>query len=799
MNKLYSILFSLFLISFTSRANDLEKNGNIRGHVKTNDGLPASYVSVGIKDSHKGTTTDDNGEYILTNIKPGTYTIKVSYVGLQTQEKAVEVTSGKTTEVDFQLSENNNKLSEIVITGNRSANLKAVTVGKSGIAAKNLPQSIQILDSTIITDQQVNRLSDVMKNVNGVAMGENRGSVNESFFARGYSLGANNVLKNGVRSSIGGSPEASTLESVEVLKGSAALLYGGVTGGAVVNLVTKKPKFYYGGEVSMRAGSYGQYKPMLDVYGPISKSVAFRIITTKENAYSYRDYVKTDRFYVNPSLLFKLGAKTELIVQGDYLKSNYTPDFGIGTVGNQIVDIGRNAFVNAIWAYNNTNTATAQASLNHKFNDNWKLNVVSAYQSYTRNYFSAERPAGAANGVTPRNLTRTSSKEFTYNEQINLTGSAITGAIKHTFLFGADADQSRSTSYAYLINNSSAAYTYAPFNLLDPSTYVTRTDIPDTRIITNTFTPVYRMGVFAQDLISLSEKFKVLAGVRYTYQKQPQSKVYNEDTGITTITANGLDGAKIDKAFSPKVGLVYQPLKTTSFYVSYANNFTSNTGVDINGAPMGPSIINQYEAGVKNDFFDGKLSVNVTAYRIANDRFAQNGTLPDGTTTTAYREFSGATKSDGVEIDITGKLSKGLYFLAGYSYSYFRYTKTLAGGITEGERIIGTTPHTANGTVFYTFTDGKVKGLKLGVSGFYTGKRNSGFNTVKPPATSRGLPIQVTDFATFDFSAGYTYKKVSLLGKLSNITNEINYMVHENYSVNPIPPRMVSATLAYKF
>jgi iron complex outermembrane receptor protein len=324
-------------------------------------------------------------------------------------------------------------------------------------------------------------------------------------------------------------------------------------------------------------------------------------------------------------------------------------------------------------------------------------------------------------------------------------------------------------------------------------------DIPYTRIYQTTTAPIYRMGAFAQDLIALTEKFKVLAGIRYTYQRTPRSSAYNEDTGVTTLANTGIDGFKIDKAFSPKVGLVYQPIKTTSVYISYANNFTSNSGIDINNNPMGPSIINQYEAGVKNEFLDGKLTVNITAYRIANNRFAQNALLPDGTISTLYKEFTGATKSDGLEFDVTGKISKGLYFLAGYSYNYFRYSKTLPNGITEGERIIGSTPHTANGTVFYTFTSGVVKGLKLGASAYYTGRRNMGFNTVKPPAVARGAVVNVDAYTTVDLTAGYTYKKVSILGKLSNITDELNYTVHENYSVNPIPPRMVSATLAYKF
>ncbi|TDO20199.1 iron complex outermembrane receptor protein [Pedobacter duraquae] len=791
----------IFATMLNIQAYAQNQNGSLSGTVKTSDGAPASFVTVVIKDTKKGTITSENGEFTIKGLKPGNYILKISFTGLQTQEKTVDVIAGQTTHTDFNLAESANRLTEIQIISRKSANQKTVTVGKSGILARDLPQSVQILDSTVIRDQQVNRLADVLKNVNGVALGENRGSVNESFFARGYSLGANNVLKNGVRSSSGGVPEASTLESVEVLKGSAALLYGGVTGGAVVNMVTKKPKFNYGGEVSMRVGSYDFYKPTADIYGPISKTIAFRVIATKENANSFRDIVKSDRLYINPSLLFKLGTKTELLVQGDYLKSDYTPDFGLGTVGGAIPNIPRSAFLNTVWAYNNTNTATAQANVTHRFSDSWKLNAVVAYQSYNRDYFGAERPVGTATGISPRSLTRSKSQEYTYNQQLTLTGIANTGRIRHQILIGGDADQSNTTSYAFKYDTPTGA-NYGNFNILDPSTYNTRQDIPNTRISGNTYTPVYRMGAFVQDLISLTEKFKVLAGVRYTFQKMPRAVTYDQDNNTTTLASNSLPGSKVEHAFSPKFGLIYQPLKSTSLYASYASNFTSNTGTDIYKAALDPSIIDQYEMGIKNDFWDGKMSFNVTAYKIKNSNLAQTALLdqfgqPNADAT--VKEFSGATTSDGLEIDVTGKIAKGLNFLAGYSYNYYRYTKTLASGITEGERVIGSTKATANGTLFYTFSEGIVKGLKLGASAFVTGKRFSGFQTLKPPYAARGLPVKVSGFTTIDLTAGYTYKKLSFLAKVSNITDELNYYVHENYSVNPIPPRTFMGTVAYRF
>ncbi|RZL19418.1 MAG: TonB-dependent receptor [Pedobacter sp.] len=449
---------------------------------------------------------------------------------------------------------------------------------------------------------------------------------------------------------------------------------------------------------------------------------------------------------------------------------------------------------------------TSQINLSHKFNSNWKVNAIGSLQSYNRNYFGAERPAGNASGVVARNLTRSKSQEYSYNEQVNLTGFVKTGGIGHTILIGVDADQSTTTSNSFYYPGAATAtspyptaFNYGAVNLLDPSTYYGSGIMPETSILNRTVAPVFRMGGFVQDMLTVSEKFKVLAGIRWSFQKTPTTDITNVVTGVES---KGATVDKIDKAFSPKFGLVYQPLKTSSVYVSYANNFTSNSGTDIYFNPMTPSIIDQYEIGVKNDFFDGKMSANVTWYKILNNNLAQTAVLgADGkpNSNTSLKEFTGKTASEGIEFDLIGKLAKGLNFLAGYSYSYYRYVKTAAGGITEGERVIGSTPHAANGTLFYTFSSGQVKGLKLGASAFYVGERNSGFQTVKPPSTSRGLPIIVSSFTTVDLSAGYAFRKLSILGKLANIGNVLNYYVHENYSINPIPPRMFSATLAYKF
>lgn len=772
-----------------------EFNGRIKGKVTTLDGKPAAWVTVQIKNSSVVTLTDEDGLFILQNVKPGQYTISVSYTGLQTQEKQVNVNENGTAELNLTFQETAKQLNEIVIEGRRSPNVQPVSVGKVPIAPMDLPQSIAVIGQAVIRDQQAQRMSDVIKNVNGVYLATTRASTQESFSARGYGFSSNNMFKNGARVNSGVMPELSSLEKVEVLKGSAAILYGNVAPGGIINMVTKQPKFEFGGEVAMRAGSYGLYKPAFDVYGPVSSKVAVRLNGTYENAKSYRDEVKSARYYINPSVLFKLNKRTSLLVQADYLRHEFTPDFGTGSLNNTIIaEVPRSTFQGVSWQYNKASQATATASLKHQFSETWNLNLTGSYQLYERDYYSTERIQAAANGDWIRPLNRINSNEDYYLGQVDITGKFKTGGINHTLLTGVDADRYFTTSYTF--NNPT---TYDTINILDHSKYKQRTDIPEASKVTRVQTPVNRFGAYVQDLISISNQLKLLAGVRWSYQsaQAAQTSYLLKDSVAKGVSKN-------DQAFSPRLGLVYKPFSRTAFFASYANSFAVNSGTDVYGNALSPSIIDQYELGVKNDLLKGLLSVNITAYRIVNNNLAQTAQFAaDGVTpnnNTALKELVGQTTSDGIELDITGHPAKGLDIIAGYSYNNMRYTKTpdTKGSYVEGERLVNTPAHTANTSVFYRF-DNRLKGFKVGASLVYIGKRNAGWNNTRQQTQNYSRLIPVDGFTTIDISAGYSFKKISLLAKVSNLTNTYNYYVHENYSINPIPPRQFVATVSYRF
>jgi len=751
----------------------------------------------------------------------------LSLISFASYSQEYAVAENTSTPTDTVKNKKGEILNEVIVTKNKEP--KPVTAVRSGLKPMDNPQTIQVIGSEIIEQQQAIRLSEVLKNANGVYVGSARGGAQESFFSRGYDMSANNMFKNGFRYNAGSIPDISGLEKVEFLKGGSALLFGNVAPGGIVNLVTKTPLFKSGGEIAMQMGSYAFYKPSIDFYGPLSKSIAFRINGSYENSESFRDVVKNERLYINPSLLFIIDPKTQITVQGDYLSADWTPDFGTGIIGKQILDLPRNAFYGSLWSNGNTKSASASVLVNHDFNKNWKLNFNTSFQTYNRGSYSTAQLSGLETYATPgdwnRGLTKNKNLEQILGDQLSLQGTFNTGSVKHQIFTGADWENSFATAYTYTFDekqvqtgtkNGLPVYgptLYDTINLFtfDPNNQ--RKDIPTTDRATQIAkTDTNRFGVYFQDFISITEKFKVLAGLRWSWQEAEVSTYKETLTGgkqtvapenaVPTVTPK-----RLDNAFSPKAGLVYQPTKDISVFGSYSNSFTPNTGTTVDLQPLKPSVIDQYEAGIKTDWLKGLLSTNVTVYQITNSNLAQMAQFKaDGSDNldTNIKVLSGETKSKGVEIDVTARPVEGLNIIAGYSYNDMRYTKTsgLNGSFIEGDRVARTPLNTANLSFFYTIQEGLFKGIAVGAIGNYIGDRIGGWNNQYDSTKPGGIwdrEIPLTGYTTIDVSAGYTWRKISILCKLSNITNELNYTVHENYSVNPIAPRQIMTSLRYKF
>lgn len=677
---------------------------------------------------------------------------------------------------------------------------QAVKVGKSPIKALDLPQATAVIDRATIDQQQVLRLSDAIKNANGIYVSGNStasGNNQEEFGSRGFTFGGGNTFKNGVRFNGSLLPESASLESIEILKGSSALLFGNVSPGGILNLLTKKPKFQQGGEVSFRASEYDFFKPTIDVYGSVNESntAAYRVITSYEKGNSFRDVVNSERFYINPSFLFNLSNKTTLLVEGDYLKDSRTPDFGITTIDYKIVNLPRNTFLNFDWAKFNSKQESVTSTLTHQMNSAWQVKGILSYQGYDTHLLSSLRPNStnlvAANGDWTRGVQQVQTSQDYALAEIDLTGNFNTGNIKHTLLLGADADRSSTNTLNYKnITNYDKINIFNPTVAVKNATYV-NTIVPVMDKNTTADAQIKRAGFYVQDLVELTSNLKVLAGLRYSYLENITNTFTHTSGTVSPSSTN-------DNVISSKLGIVFQPTKTNSIFASYSDSFVLNTGTDkfLNALPT--STINQYEVGVKNELLKGHLSANVTGYVIDYSNLAQTD-FSNGNTNTNIKELAGSYTSKGVELDVTANLNN-FKLIAGYSFNETKYTKSNI--YNKGTQLRFTPKNTANTSVFYTFANTKLKGLELGIISSYFGKIYGGRlkpNNASTTAELARKPIPVDGFLQFDASVGYTIKAFSIRAKLSNIGNVTSYYVYDDNTVTPIAPRMISSSISYKF
>ncbi|MDN3677204.1 TonB-dependent siderophore receptor [Flavobacterium paronense] len=699
-------------------------------------------------------------------------------------------------------------LKEVVIISQQQKTI--VKGGKTNIKPLDLPQATFVIGKETIKQQQILRLSDALKNANGVYVsGASNASGNnqEELGSRGFTFSGGNTFKNGVRFNGSLIPETSSLESIEILKGSSALLYGNVAPGGILNLITKKPRFDHGGELSFRTTEYNFFKPTVDVYGSVNNSntVAYRFISSYEQGNSFRNDVQTDRIYFNPSILLDISAKTNIIIEADYTKDNRTPDFGLTTIDYKVVALPRNTFLGFNWGKFASEQVGFTTTINHDLNKDWQLKGIFSYQGYTTNLLSSLRPnAGIndpnnvnnnlvrSNGDWIRGVQKTDTEQDYSLAEIDLNGTFKTGKVKHSLLFGADADQSNTTTLAYKnINYYDKINIYNPSVIIIKNAAYANTVIPTMDKNTNTLANVKRAGIYFQDLIEVSTKFKVLAGLRYSYLE-------NTSNALTFSTNVNLETKTNDNIISPKLGFVFQPVKTSSIFASYSDSFVLNTGTDRNLNALPNSTIDQYEVGIKNEFFKGHLVANLTSYLIDYGNLAQTD-FSNGNTNTNIKELAGAYQSKGVEIDITG-YHKGLRLIAGYSFNETKYTKSNI--YNPGTFLRFSPKHTANASGFYTFENTKLKGLELGLQATFIGERLGGRlrpNNASTAAELARKPIPVDGFIQLDASVGYSIKDFTIRTKLSNLANVVSYYVYDDNTVTPIAPRMLTTTLSYKF
>ncbi|MPT34650.1 MAG: TonB-dependent receptor, partial [Flavobacterium sp.] len=644
-------LLSILLLSLFFSLTTLAQNGTLKGTVTDENNNLVAHANVIIAESNQSTITDTSGNYEFSNLTYGKYTLKITSLSYKTEVIIVNIDKPSTT-VNFKLKVNEQMLDEVEVFGKRNKQpekLQALT--RLPLKPSEQIQSISIISSKLIEQQGNLTISDATKNVPGVYTFATYGNKRESMSSRGFR--GIPILKNGVRVNsdfrgVGILTDASGIDNIQVLKGTAAITQGVATDigspGGVINIVTKTPKFQSGGEVSLRGGSWGLFRPTFDVYGPIddNEKIAFRVNGAYERSDSYRSMISSERLYFNPSLQWKANDKTTITVEMDYLDDSRTPDLGtVNLAGNDInaiYDLPHDKFLGFKSDRVSTKNATYTIRVDRKLNDTFSLRAAYFKSDLALDDTGASLSQLASSfNERKRSISNSTRKDVNDVLQLDLVGQDVqTGFVKHTFQAGMDYS---SSSVSTTNSKSVAIDTINVFGSI-PNNYPTPNSVLPFGSSEDSKTRA--LGLLVQDMITWNKWLKTFVGLRYS---------------SVEITKSSTVGTQRNDAWNPLAGLIISPTRNINLFGSYTNssNPRSATLLSKDGEELGNERWDQFEAGFKTTWINDRLRFNLTLFKI-NNRDMNLPVYDENWVATGYYQKGGNDERKGIEVELSGRI-----------------------------------------------------------------------------------------------------------------------------------------------
>ncbi|MEM1256792.1 MAG: TonB-dependent receptor [Cyanobacteria bacterium P01_H01_bin.21] len=606
----------------------------------------------------------------------------------------------------------------IVVTGEeRSRYVKpnTATATRTDTPLRDIPQSIQVIPREVLEDQQVIRLSDALRNVSGV-VSTAQGSIGGQRFAiRGFEDAS--ILRDGFRLTFSGEsfgfPELANLETIEVLKGPASILVGSVEPGGVVNLVSKQPlsePFY---ALELQAGNRELLSPSLDFSGPLTDDgrLLYRLNALYRTEDSFRDFdTEIERFFIAPTISWQISDRTDLTINLEYTDDERPADNGLIAIDDDVADIPFDRVIGEIDDTLQDERLRAAYQFEHRFSDRWKLRNSFSYSKIDFSLGLTALSAGGFDETTGDGVLLSSTNSNireTYDLQTNVIGEFNTGSVEHTVLFGVDLFRADFRDREIRID----FFSPIPFNIFDP-VYgaVSRPDEADIPLLVSSDSRTDGLGVYLQDQVTLLDNLKLLAGVRYETVDQ---EVINNPTDLNP---NSSESSLNEDAFTPRIGLVYQPIEELSLYGSYTTSFVPNTATTVDGNLLEPERGEQFEIGARAELLEGRLTANLALFELTKENVAT--TDPDNI---FFSVATGEQRSRGIELDIAGEILPGWNIIANYAYIDADITEDEDGN--QGNRLRNIPEHNINLWTTYDIQDGPLEGLGFGLGVNYVSER----------------------------------------------------------------------------
>jgi catecholate siderophore receptor len=672
-------------------------------------------------------------------------------------------------------------------------------VGKVLQDPHDIPQAITTVTHSLMQDQQVSSLRDALRNVSGLTFNAAEGGRGgDNFNLRGfYTFG--DIYLDGIRDTAQYYRETFNLEQVDVLRGSAAMLFGRGQAGGVINQVTKMAEI---GDKNTITGSLGEYDYRQftgDFNEQLTDTAAVRVNVMDRHDETYRenpatgDHPETNRTGIAISFGAGIGTDNEFFLNHVYTRTRDVPDYGIGFINKKPIDrtvaTGKQddqTFYGGSKNFDDSDVNVTTGIFTHKFSPDTQLRTQLRSGSYERAYW-AKTPQGTAANAVPTDGTlvlggnQVRKLDYdTLNLQSDFSTKFKLAGMTHQLLTGVEYLKEDSSRQALLNIGSATNPLYTPSR----GTGAVSTFSAD------------NYAVYAQDTVEFIPNWDVLVGVRRDELRADYS----------SVTSPKLSYGEN----SYRAGLSWHQTPETHYYLSYSDSFSPTADLyQLTVVPQPPERSKSVELGAKWLFLDGDLSFRTALYRTTKDW--ERSTDLEATSAILTKK----RRTDGLEFEMTGNITdnwevfSGLAFMDAKILEVAENATAGPGGTTvitsayqgyAGQRARNTAPVTFNMWTTYKF----LGNWKVG-GGFESKDARYGYN----PSGGAGsnftngvfTPNIAPGYTRWDAMLAYEASKWAVRLNVKNLFDKVYYGdIYDNGGFTiPGNRRQAIITTEYKF
>lgn len=581
----------------------------------------------------------------------------------------------------------------------------AITLGKSAQRLREVPQSVSVVTRQLLDEQNLQSLDDAMRTVVGITVEPgSTGGNHGNFYSRGYAI--DSVQIDGVTGPASTGNDLSTgfglavYDRIEVLRGPAGLFQGAGDPGGTLNLVRKRPKAQAEFNLQLSAGSWDRYYAEADMTGPLTADgrIRGRLVTAYQDHHSFVDHVTARKPLVYGVVEVDLLPGTTLTAGATEQRYKGRPAFGLPAyTDGRLLDIPRSSYLDPIWNHISEKNTEYFAELLHRLENGGQIKV----SAMVREQDEPSRLFGwsdcAADPVTGDSCLVSWAYRSHWKTQgldaFVATPFTALGSSRNELTVGADY---RKVHKNFQYGGGDGAF----INVLQPDNNVPRptnysfTDGNDSR--------TEQYGVYARTNLRPAQGVVASVGGRMSWWK---NHAINRNSYFNLFSETDTE---VRGKFTPYAGLVIDLNEQLSAYGSYTRIFSPQTTSDIDGNTLRPRVGQQFELGLKGQWLNQRLDGRAAIFRMED----RNRAMTDPNNP-LFSVAAGKMRSQGVELEVGGRLAPRWNLSAGYSYTQ---VKTLEGTADEKAQLYTfiAPRHNFNLWTRYQFGPGALQDFSLG-------------------------------------------------------------------------------------